>query len=140
LEGIYILNHTGISYTIMHFTANLADEEEWWFSGVQWWEGSYSLTQNLTPISTGPPQHAAQDSTVFHILHILNIPDASRNPVIVSVPLQQWNKLDYIKHTIKMKTASKSTVWGSHSTGYEKKQLKLSLCPYAMKTYGRVKA
>jgi hypothetical protein len=28
LEGIYILNHTGISYTIMHFTANLADEEE----------------------------------------------------------------------------------------------------------------
>lgn len=33
------------------------------------------------------PQHVGQDSNVSHILHILDIQDASRNPVIASVPL-----------------------------------------------------
>jgi hypothetical protein len=44
---------------------------------------------NLTPISSDPPQHADRDSAVFHILHISDILDASHNPVIASVPLQQ---------------------------------------------------
>jgi hypothetical protein len=36
---------------------------------------------------TALPQHVGQDSNVSHILHILNIQDASHNPVIASVPL-----------------------------------------------------
>jgi len=36
---------------------------------------------------TALPQHVGQDSNVSHILHILDIQDASHNPAIVSVPL-----------------------------------------------------
>ena len=36
---------------------------------------------------TALPQHAGQDSNVSHILHILDIQDASHNPTIASVPL-----------------------------------------------------